>query len=210
MDLYQLGKYNSKNDLSPQGTAIRNFVQNNYDFHSVFNHVNQYSILEHESVLILKKAILAGYWTSLYGFNWSKKQEIEFWELVYEKRQHNSGIPHLTLAESYRGNKIKTLNEVIELYFDAIEINPEHYYSLTQEGGEELESLLENRDFRKKCLLIELNIWENVHCYSIQEIEEEKPYILKRCKGDVALEEQISERIDKLLEKITTSNIKGS
>lgn len=206
MELYQLGKYNSREGLSKQAAEIRDFVKENFDFISIRNFISQFKVLEQESVIILEKAILAGYWTSYSGFGWSKEQEIQFWELVYEKRHPQSSVAILTLAECYRGNKVKSLSDVIDLYFNAIEINLEHYYSLTQEGGEELDKLLENKVFRKKCLLVELSTWENLHDYSLEEIDEETPYILKRCNGDKNLESIIKSRIEELIQEKKTSN----
>ncbi|MCT4636071.1 MAG: hypothetical protein N4A72_00050 [Bacteroidales bacterium] len=206
MELYQLGEYNARTDLSEQASRIRDIVKTTFDYQIITSFVNQFEILEETSVIILKKAILAGYWTSYYGFGWSKEQEISFWELVYEKREPKGTVPILTLAESYRGNEIKTLKEVIDLYWDAIALEPQHYYSLSQEGGDELDVLMKNPSFFKKCLLIEFDINENINNYSIEEVEEEKPYLLKRCNGNKELESFIETEVKKLIERIKVSN----
>jgi hypothetical protein len=187
--------------LSEQASAIKDLVKTHSDYESIRNFIDQFPILEEESINMLREAILAGYWISYYGFGWTKEQEIEFWELVYKKRPRQSGIAILTLAESYRGNHIKTLKEVIDLYFDAIDINLYHYFSLTQEGGDELDELLKNPEFNKKCLLIELNIWENLFNYSLEEIDEGTPYILKRCNGDEQLESLIKSKIEEMIDR---------
>lgn len=67
--LYQLGEYNTKSDLSAQSKKIRDHILNNRDYNSVLRVISKYDQLEFESILILKKAINAGYWNSLYGFN---------------------------------------------------------------------------------------------------------------------------------------------
>ena len=195
----------SPEGLSEQASSIRDFVKIHFDYESIRNFIDQFPILEQESVKVLKWYILAGYWTSDYGFGWTKEQEIKFWELVYEKRHPQSGVAILTLAESLRGNGIKSLNDVIDLYFHAIDINLEHYFSLTQEGGKELDELLKNPEFNKKCLLIELNIWENLHNYSLEDIDEQTPYMIKKCKGDEKLESFIKSKIEGLIKRKKTS-----
>src|SRR5438093_903613 len=111
----------SPEGLSEQASNIREFVKIHFDYESIRNFIGQFPILEQESVQVLKWYILEGYWTSYYGFGWTKEQEIKFWELVYEKRHPQCGVAILTLAESLRGNGIKSLNDVIDLYFDAID-----------------------------------------------------------------------------------------
>lgn len=199
-------QYYSPEGLSEQASSIRDFVKIHFDYESIRNFIDQFPILEQESVKVLKWYILAGYWTSYYGFGWTKEQEIKFWELVYEKRHPQSGVAILTLAESLRGNGIKSLNDVIDLYFDAIDINLEHYFSLTQDGEEELDELLKNPEFNKKCLLIELNIWENLHNYSLEDIDEQTPYMIKRCNGVEKLENFIKSKIEELIKRKKTSN----
>jgi hypothetical protein len=200
MELYQLGEYNRKKDLTAQGARIRDFVLEKRDFDSIRKLIDGMDTLEDESIIILKRAILAGYWDSYYGFRWKKEQEIEFWELVYSKAP-GSGVAILTLAESYRMHRIKSLKEVMPMYFKAIEIHREHYFSLTQDGGDELEEMLMDSAFNEKMLLIELDIFENRHHYSKAEFMEERPNILKRCKGDKSLEEVINNRIDEILKR---------
>lgn len=198
-----MGRDNSTEGLSEQASAIRDFVNIHRDYESIRNFITQFPVLEEKSIRILRKAILDGYWISYYGFGWTAEQEIRFWELVYEKRPPQSGIPILTLAESYRGNGIRSLSEVLDLYFDAIDIDLEHYFSLTQDdGGEELGELRKkDPELNKKCLLIELNIWENLFDYSLEDIEEETPYIIKKCNGDEKLESLVKSKIEELIKK---------
>lgn len=200
MALYQLGQYNHKTDLSEQGTIIRDFVVKTYDYNSVKKLVEQFDSLEEESISILRDAILAGNWTSYYGFNWKADQEIEFWEMVYSKNP-NSGIAILTLAESYRGNGIKELEEVMDLYFKAIAINLMHFFSLTQDdGGEELDTLRNDVVLNKKLLSVEIDIMSDLYNSSREEILEEKPRLLKKCNGNKELEEYVLMRINALIE----------
>lgn len=137
MKLYQLGEYNSKSNLSEQARNIRDFITVNHTYELIKQFIDQFDDLEEESIIILKRAIFAGYWTSYYGFAWTVEQEISFWELIAAKNQ-KSGVAALTLAETYRGNETKTLKEVIHLYFKAIEINSEHFYSFSTEDLDSL------------------------------------------------------------------------
>ena len=194
MILYQLYEYNTRTDLSEQGKLIRDFVQVHYDFNSIYSLIQSIEFIEQESVIILKRAVLAGYWTSYYGFNWTQKQEIDFWELVYSKNP-NSGVAILTLAEAYRGHSIKTLKEVIDMYFRAIELNSEHYYSLTSEDLEEL--IRTDNDMKYQFFKIELDNYERM--WTKTEFEEEYPYFIERCKGDQKMLDYVRERVDKIL-----------
>lgn len=200
MNLYQLGNYNTRTGLSEQSTAIRDFVITNHNFSSIKDLMNTYSNLEEESIIILKRAILAGYWDSNYGFGWSKENEIEFWELVYSKAP-NSGVAILTLAESYRGHKIKPLVDVIEMYIKAIHINSEHYYSL---APEDLEIIRKDEKWKYRFTDIELKLLEEQ--WGIEEFKEELPYINRQCDGDKKLAEYKTERIKEIIKRKVTNN----
>ena len=80
--LYQLGKYNTDENLTHQSKEIRDHLISKQDFISIFDLIKNYQYLEIESIKILKLAINAGYWNSEYGFNWNSNQEIQFWETV--------------------------------------------------------------------------------------------------------------------------------
>ena len=200
MTLYQLGKYNTKTDLSQQSSEIRDFVIVNHDYTSIRQLIEKYKELEEESVIILKKAILAGYWDSNYGFGWNKENEIEFWELVYSKSE-NSGVAILTLAESYRGHKVKSLIEVIEMYVKAIEINSEHYYSIQPE---DFEIIRKDEKWKFKFIDIELKLLEKQ--WDIDEFREELPYISRQFNGDKKLAEYKTEKINEIIKRKATNN----
>lgn len=201
MGLYQLGSYNHRTDLSEQATIIRDFVVKTYDYDPVKKLIEQFDYLEEESIFILRAAILAGFWTSYYGFSWKVNQEIEFWEMVYNKHP-NSGIAILTLAESYRGNGVKELEEVMPLYFKAIEINPMHFYSLTQEDCEDLKKLRHNAAINKRLLSVEIDIMKNLHNYSREEFLDQQPYLLKMCYNNKELEEYVLMKINSLISNL--------
>ena len=201
MTLYQLGKYNTKTDLSQQSSEIRDFIIVNHDYKSIRQLIEKYKELEEESVIILKKAILAGYWDSHYGFGWNNENEIEFWELVYSKSK-NSGVAILTLAESYRGHKVKSLMEVIEMYVKAIEINSEHYYSIQPE---DFEIIRKDEKWKFKFIDIELKLLEKQ--WDIDEFREELPYISRQFNGDKKLVEYKTEKINEIIKRKATNNV---
>lgn len=193
MSLYQLGNYNTKQDLSPQATAIRDFVLTHFDYASVRMFVARYDFLEDESIQILRMAILAGYWTSYYGFSWTPQQEVSFWELVCTKNT-GYGLAILTLAESYRGNKFKTLKEVLPLYYKAIEIEPYHFYSIFPDDNEELEA---DPELKHEFVKIGMDVREKL--WSRQSFEEEYQSLINYYQRDPELLAYVQERLDKIL-----------
>ena len=174
--------------------SIRDFVLLNYDFNSIKNFVNEFETLEKKSIIILKRAILAGYSFSYYGFGWTKEEEIEFWELVYQKSP-NSGVAILTLAESYRVHEIKTLKEVLYLYYKAIVINFEHFYSLETD---DVDIILKDEELKYDFIDLKILVLENRR--EIEDLEEELPYVLNQCRGDEELAFYKTNRIKELIE----------
>jgi hypothetical protein len=195
MKLYQLGKYNTRTDLTEQGKLIRDFVLVHHDYNSINDLIKNIEFIEEESIIILSTAVLAGYWTSYYGFNWTEKQEIDFWEMVYSKNP-NLSVAIITLAQAYRGHSIKTLKEVIGLYLRAIEIHSEHYYSLELEDRQ---ILLKDDDLKFQFIKIELDIYEKNWKWNKADWEEEYPFLIERCKGDQKMLDYVRDRIDKIL-----------
>ena len=190
--MYQLGEYNNKKDLTEQGNEIRDLILTHPDYQTLKKKIEKIDILEEESIVILKKAILAGYWTSNYGFSWTKEKEIEFWELVLNKAP-KSGVAILTLAESYRGNKVKTLKEVFNMYVDAIHFNDEHLFSL----NEDIQEIRKDPDLKFVFTDLELSVLKNK--WTKEEFEEELPYVKRQCEGDNELEEYKTAKINEMI-----------
>lgn len=190
--MYELGGYYKANDLTEQGIEIRDLLLTYPDFDTLKSKIEGIKTLEEESIIILKKAILAGYWTSYYGFSQTKEQEIEFWELV-ENKAPKSGVAILTLAESYRGNKIKTLKEVFDMYVDAIHINNEHLYSLY----EDFEEIRKDPDLKYAFTDLQLNVLKK--SWTKEEFEEELASVKKQCDGDIELEEYKTRKIKEII-----------
>ena len=143
--------------------------------------INDIEELEQESVIILKRGILAGYSTSYYGLGWKPKEEVKFWETVYSKAPQ-SGVAILTLAESYTANGIKTFEEVVPMYFQAIELNPEHYYSL-MDG--DVAYLRKDAELKFKFTDIEIGVYETM--WDIEDFKEEITHNDQRSEGDADL-----------------------
>ena len=135
--LYQLGKYNTKEDLSIQSKRIRDHIQKNWDFKSIHEIIKTYDNLEFETVLILKKAINAGYWDSWYGLHWNSENELEFWTTVYNKSKELA-ISKLQFLRTLQSTGTKNLEELIDEYIDLLKSCPGLYYELIAEDLERI------------------------------------------------------------------------
>ena len=147
--LYQLGKYNTKSELSIQSKRIRDHLLDHWDFNSIQDIVNEYDELEFESVLILNKAINAGYWSSEYGFKWTGTEELKFWETVYSKSL-NLTISKLQLLRTYQSTGKKKVAELKDEYISLLKTNPELYYTFI---SEDLDGIWkEDKEIKEACL----------------------------------------------------------
>ncbi|MDJ1503042.1 hypothetical protein [Xanthocytophaga agilis] len=127
------------------------------------------------------------------NYGWTKEQEIDFWEFVLTKNT-KLGIPFLTLAKSYWGNSIKSLQEVFPLYLEAIQREPQHYYSLSEEDFEQLKK---DATYKFHILEIELSLYENM--WSKSEWLKEHSQLIERCNGDKEIQEIIYKKSEKIL-----------
>jgi hypothetical protein len=147
--LYQLGKYNTKIDLSNQSKRIRDHLLEYQDFSSIQNVINEYDELEFESVLILSKAINAGYWNSIYGFNWTGIEELKFWKTVHSKSK-NLTISRLQLLRTFQSTDKKKVTELKSEYISLLKTNPELYYTFI---SEDLDGIWkEHNELKEACL----------------------------------------------------------
>ena len=186
--------------LSKQGKSIRDLLLEYPRFDTLKAFIDQVNVLEEESILMLKKAILAGYSTSYYGFGWEKEQEIEFWELVHSKAP-DSGVSIWILADCYRAHRVKTLKEVAQMYMSAIEINAEHYYSIM---SEDFDLFRKDDELKFRFTDIELAFLEEQ--WGIEEFEEELPYIKKQCDGDEELAQYKTRKIVEIIKRKGADN----
>jgi len=135
--LYQLGKYNTKDNLSNQSKRVRDHILKNRDFESIYEIVTTYNNLEFETVLILIKAINAGYWDSVYGLHWAKEQELKFWTSVYN-RSKELVISNLQYLRTLQNTRTKDTEDLIKEYIDLLKSHPELYYELINEDLEKI------------------------------------------------------------------------
>ena len=125
---YHLTGYKSKLDsLSNQAKSILQFCVTNRNCEDFQLKISQESKLERETVQILKKAILAGYDSSIYTYNWTKEQELKLWELINSRCGEKYKV-YFILANIQFGNK--SAYELKDLYFKAFEQQIDYIYSL--------------------------------------------------------------------------------
>lgn len=135
--LYQLGKYNTKDDLSTQSKRVRDHIQKNWDFESIHVIIKTYEHLEFETVLILIKAINAGYWDSGHGLHWNSEDELKFWTTVYNKSK-GLAISKLQYLRTLQSTRTKDTVDLIDEYIDLLNSHPEFYYELIDEDLEKI------------------------------------------------------------------------
>jgi hypothetical protein len=61
------------------------FCTSNQNVDKFIGRINKEQKIEEETIRILKKAIFAGYDSSIYTFNWTNEQELNLWELINSK-----------------------------------------------------------------------------------------------------------------------------
>ncbi|HMR87045.1 MAG TPA: hypothetical protein PKD51_02765 [Saprospiraceae bacterium] len=147
--LYQLGKYNTDENLTPQSKEIRDHLISKQDFISIFDLIKNYQYLEIESIKILKLAINAGYWNSEYGFNWNSNQEIQFWETVNQKSNYT--ISKLQLLRTKQISGKESIQSLKADYIEILNNEPQLYYELI---SEDLDNIWQNdKDLKMACLI---------------------------------------------------------
>ena len=147
---YSLSGYKSKIDsLSYQAKSILEFCIINRDIESFIKRINQETKLEKETLQILKKAILAGYDSSIYTYNWTNEEEIRLWEVINSKCEEEDKV-YFILANLLI--RTKTPYELKDLYFKAIKQQIDYVYSLEDSIKEQL---YENEETRYELLRYE-------------------------------------------------------
>jgi hypothetical protein len=140
---YHLTGYNSKiASLSNQAKSILEFCISNRDIEDFKRRIDQESKLEQETIQILKKAILAGYDSSIYTYNWTNEQEVKLWELINAKCDEEYKV-YFILANIQIRNK--SAYELKDLYFKAFNQKIDYIYSLEDSIKEQLYENIETR-----------------------------------------------------------------
>lgn len=191
--LYQLGKYNTKQDLGDQTKRIRDHLLIHQDFNSILKMINEYDNLEFESILILNKAINAGYWNSIYGFNWSKDEEVLFWKTVYEKSR-NKTISKLQYLRILQTSDKKKVEELKSEYIKILKDQPSIYYEFITEDLSELWKI--DNEIKIACLnamFIHLSV-----DMSASEFEEEVEFQKQKHYQNTDVPKEIKETINQI------------
>lgn len=191
--LYQLGEYNTKDELSNQSKRIRNHIQKNWDFRSNYQIIREYDKLEFETVIILKKAINAGYWNSDYGLKWQKANELEFWSTVYSKSKELS-ISKLQYFRTLQNAGERKIEDLLNDYCDLLHSHPELYYEIM---NEDLDGIWkENQKVKTSCLNAMF-----IHLSSDMELEEFSEEVNFQCNLHYK-DEEIPDKISEVVNRI--------
>ena len=149
-ELYQLGAYNTRTDLSSQAKIIRDTILSEHNFQSLFELIEGFDSLEDISIDILKKAIFAGYWDSQYGLGLTKEEELKICNLMSVKAP-DSVSAKLQLLRTLQVNKVNTIQDLITEYAEILEQAPDLYYELM---SEDLEKVWKDNELLKQTVLI--------------------------------------------------------
>ncbi len=125
---YHLAGYTSKIDsLSNQAKSILEFCISNRAIEQFKDRIKQENKLEKESIQVLKTAILAGYGSSIYTYNWTATKELELWELINSKCEEENKVYFLlaNLQSAY-----KQAYELKDLYFKSFDQDLDYIFSL--------------------------------------------------------------------------------
>ncbi len=192
--LYQLGRYNTKQDLGEQTKRIRNHLLLHQDFNSILKLINEYDNLELESILILKKAINAGYWNSIYGFNWNKDEEVLFWKTVYDKSR-NKTISKLQYLRILQTSKNKKVEELKSDYIQILKDQPSLYYEFISEDLSKMWKI--DNEIKIDCLnAMFIHLSDDM---SLSEFEEEVEFQIQKHYHNTDVPKEIKETINRIL-----------
>lgn len=131
---YRLNKYQSKADfLTNQAKSILDFCIENRKVNDFYKRISDEVKLNKDTIQVLKDAILAGYYNSIYTYSWDYEDELKLWELINSKCDEDDKI-YFLLANFQKGNK--DFEELKVLYFKAFNQNINYLFSLEDEDRE--------------------------------------------------------------------------
>lgn len=176
---YHLNEYKSKIGLlSNQAKSILEFCVLNREIEKFIERINKEDKLEKETIRILRKAIFAGYDSTIYTFNWRNEQELKLWELINSKCANEDKV-YFTLARIQSLNK--SADELKRLYFKSFDQHLDYVFSLEEEDKEQLYSNPETRyEFLKYEFRARVTQWNDFE----DNWNEEKTYWQKRFSND--------------------------
>ena len=196
---YHLNEYKSKiGSLSIQAKSILEFCASNREIEKFIERINEENKLEKETIRILKKAVFAGYNSSIYTYNWTNQQELNLWELINSKCEKEDKV-YFTLARIQSLNK--SADELKNLYFKSFDQHLDYVFSLEDEDKNQFYSNPETRyEFLKYEFRARITQWDDFE----DNWNEEKGYWEKRFSNDRKAIEIIEDELNK--KRKTTAN----
>ncbi len=133
---YHLNQYESKiNSLSKQAKSILEFCVSHRECEKFHERINEEENLEKDTIQILREAILAGYYNSIYTYSWKYEEELKLWELINSKcREEDKVYFVLANIQSLK----KPADELKDLYFKAFDQYLDYVFSLEDKSKEQL------------------------------------------------------------------------
>ncbi|MFK7809022.1 MAG: hypothetical protein AB8F74_14560 [Saprospiraceae bacterium] len=157
---YHLAGYKTKIDsLSSQSKSILEFCVTNRKVELFIERLNREEKLEEETIQILKKAILAGYDSSIYTYNWPYSDELRLWELINDKCDEENKV-YFILAKIQSVDK--SVIELKDLYFKSFDQQLDYVFSIEDDVKEELYNNPKTRyEFLKYDFKARITQWED-------------------------------------------------
>ena len=196
---YHLNEYKSKiGSLSNQAKSILEFCVSNRDVEKFIKRINKEDKLEKETIRILKKAVFAGYYSTIYTYNWTNNEELNLWELINSKCEKEDKV-YFTLARIQSLNK--SADELKNLYFKSFDQHLDYVFSLEDEDKNQFYSNPETRyEFLQYEFRARITQWDDFE----DNWNEEKTYWKKRFSNDKKAMEIIHDELNK--KRKTTDN----
>lgn len=199
---YHLKGYQNKIDkLSPQALSILKFVLSHSACADFCQRIKKELILNLDTFRLLKKAVLAGYDSSIYTYNWPLQEEIQFWTVVNSSARQISDS-YFVLANIQRSTK--SLLELKPLYFRAFEGCIELVFSLEETDVKAFYAIEELRyEFLYYHYKASISIWDDFDSDS----KEEQGGWLDRFKDDKQALELINDLFEKRKREMTNDQL---
>lgn len=157
--------------------------------------------MELESIIILKKAINAGFWDSQYGFNWKPEEELEFWKMV-ETKTKGSVISRLQLLRIFQTSGKLNIEQLKSDYIEILNDSPSLYYDLI---SEDLRSLW-TKDDELKAVCLKAMFLHLAKDMTLVEFEEEVTFQTKKYYANDKIPILIEETVNRIKKEKAGNN----
>ena len=145
--------------MSSQSKSMLRFCASNQKIEKFVERLNKEEKLDKETIQVLKKAILAGYYSSIYTYNWTYIEELKLWELINSKCNEENKV-YFILANFQTVHKSPI--ELKYLYFKAFDQQIDYVFSLEHETREQFYNNPKTRyEFLKYDFKARILLWEN-------------------------------------------------